>query len=109
MDSIGTYVEGKYALATKLSLETIAEKLARPSYDHGVAEPLKREGLRYFIKINYKDVPGLFVPVDVWMEQAGEGAGRKIIFSILTRYKDGRSERHLLNGVARLLEEICIK
>lgn len=108
MDNLGTRFESRYALTTKLSLEAIAEKLAMPSEHYGMAEPPNREGRRYFMKINYKDVGSLIVPVDVWIGQSGESTG-KIIFSILTRYKDGRSERHLLNSVAKALEEICIK
>ncbi|HIH13894.1 MAG TPA: hypothetical protein HA224_01425 [Nanoarchaeota archaeon] len=101
MDALGTFVKSRYALKTTLSLEAVAERLASPAQDYNLAEPPKQVGGGYLIKALYKDV-SVWRPVDIQLWQ-GEG---KVLFSIQIPLKDGRSEKHMLNEVARLLEDI---
>lgn len=115
-------MEKKFVVATNIALADAAGKLAKQTEDYAVAKPFVRRGEWYFAQISYKDV-GRFVQVDVWLEQTEAGKilllsagslnnsktrGEFLLFHILSRYQDGRGERHLLNSVANSLERVIL-
>ena len=98
MDSLGTFVENRYEHKTPLSLADVAVRLAKPATDYN-PEPPKQVSGSYLITAVYRYVSA-WRPISIRLEQ---DAG-KVVVSIQTPFIDGRSEKHILNEVAGLLE-----
>lgn len=104
MEDLGLFVEKKFIVRSSLPLEKAAEKLATINDNYTTAEGPKQRGEWYFAKINYKDA-NRWAVADVWLEKHANG----ILFHVLTRYADGKGERHLLNDIAKALEDMLAK
>ncbi len=100
MEDLGLFVEKKFIIKSSLPLEKVAESLSVANDSYSIAEAPKHAGSGYFAKISYRD-SSRWVTADVRLEGHSDG----LLFHVLIRYNDGRSERHLLNNIAKAIED----
>ncbi|MBI4095388.1 MAG: hypothetical protein HY438_00845 [DPANN group archaeon] len=100
MKDLGLFVEKKFIVETGLPFDKAAELLMAANDSYTAVENIKQRGEWYVAKIIYRDI-NRWILTDVWLEKHVDG----ILFHILTMYRDGKSERHLLNDISRVLEE----